>query len=119
MKYHYEDEDVKIIVFLNSKDNLIARVNISLKLNTSSFITIKGFVIWKSEWIHPKFQEQINFTPPRLYLYGKWSDIVFFEDKQKWFLLEEKIYLAYCKAKSEKDKKLIASEDINPDEIPI
>jgi hypothetical protein len=119
MKYHYEDENVKVSVFLINKDNIIARANISIKLNTSYFITIKGFVIWKSEWIHPKFQEQLNITPPRIYRFGKWVDIVFFESKNDWILLEEKIYSAYLKAKLEKDNKLIVNENINPDDIPI
>lgn len=119
MKYHYEDEDVKIRVFLNSKDNIIGRINIALKTSGSSFITIKGFVIWKSEWMHSKFQEQINITPPRLYRFGKWSDIIYFENKKDWYQIEEKIYSAYLKAKLEKDNKLIQNEDIKPEELPI
>ena len=119
MKYQYEDEDVKISIFLNAKDNIIARGNIALKINTSDFITIKGFIIWKSKWIHPKFQEQINITPPRLYRYGKWTDIIFFENKNYWSTLEDKIYSAYLKTKSEKDDKLKVNENVNPNEIPI
>lgn len=119
MKYHYEDENTKIIILIISKDNIIARANLSLKLNESSFITIKGFVIWKSKWLHPKFQEQINITPPRLFLYGKYSDIVYFENEREWYSIEEKIYSAFLKARIERDKKIIKNEDINPEEIPI
>lgn len=118
MKYHYEDEDTKISVYLKPKGNIMAQANVSLKIASQNFITIKGFVIWKSTWIDPRFQEQVNITPPRRYIKGTWLDLVFFENIVDWSQMEEKIYSAYFKAKSEEDKKLIKNEDVDPDGIP-
>lgn len=86
------DGDVKIKVLIKNKGKLLANANIAIETVTFGFITIKGFQIWSSTRFNERLQEAINITPPTKQAYGHFIQQVFFEDKDKWFGLEEKIY---------------------------
>ena len=117
MKYHYEDEDLKIIIFFPKKEGkLIANATIILKTVSYGLYTTKGFQIWHSSRFNERLQEPINITPPTKQISGRFLIQAFFEDKNKWYELENFIYSAYLKARQE---KTIVKEDINPNEIPI
>jgi hypothetical protein len=92
-----QEQEVKII--MKNIKNLIANANVVLQTDYGK-VTVKGFCIWSSKFIHPRFQEEINITPPSAMRFGRSFPYVFFEDKTMWESLEEKIYNAYCKEKN-------------------
>src|SRR3972149_8104473 len=99
------DEHVKIRVFIKDKGNLLANATISLETVYFGFITIKNFQIWRSQNLNSTGQENINIKPLQRNVYGKWLDRVFFEDTEKWYELEAKIYDAYFMARSKTNDK--------------
>ena len=109
--------DVKIKVFIKDKNNLIANANVSLNTLDFGFVTIKGFQIWRSNVFNQRLNEQINITPPTKQTFGRYTQQVFFEDKDKWYELEAKIYDVF---NNDRNKKLSKQsvEDINIDDIP-
>lgn len=109
-----DEEEIKINVSIpKKKSNLIAKATVTIKTSIFGYVTIKGFLIWQSEYIHPDFQEKLNITPPNQRIFSKYIPLVFFEDKQSWKLVESKIYDAYHSLSFNKNK-----EDINPEDIP-
>lgn len=113
-----DDEDVKIKIRFPKKDGkILARATIIVKTTAFGYIDLNGFIIWQSEHLHPLFQEAINITPPSIRKYAQYVKIVFVEEINKWQLLEQKIYDAYCLAKNSQVKKL--SQDVDPEDIPI
>lgn len=115
MKINNEDLKIKII-FPEKEGKIIANANIFIKTKSFGFITIKGFIIWNSSHLHPKFMEPINITAPAIRYGFKYVYTVYFENKNDWYRIEEEIYNEYNKEKNKKNKE---SEDVNPDEIPI
>src|SRR3989344_8502223 len=112
-----EMRDVKIKVFIKDKGNLIANANVSINTVLFSFVTIKGFQIWKSDRFNERLQEQVNITPPTKQTYGRYTPQVFFEDKNKWFELEQMVYDAF-NTERQKGNSKSASEEVNVDDIP-
>ena len=107
--------DVKITIIVKNKGNLLANANISLNTFEFDFVTIKGLQIWKSSRFNERLSEMINIKPPSIPKYGRYIDLVFFENEQKWYELELMIYEAF---NSECNKRSSKSEDVNVDEIP-
>ncbi len=95
-----ENEDVKITIFLKDSPKLLANATVSMETIYFGFVTIKGFQIWNSRIFNERIQEAINIRPPTIIVYGHPYQFVFFENEQKWFELESKIYDAFVKAKS-------------------
>jgi len=111
-----KNEDVRITIILkNSSNNLLANATISIETTYFGFVTIKGFQIWRSRVFNERLQEAINVKPPTIMPYGRPYQFVFFEDKQKWFELESKIYDSFVKIRD--ISKNDDSENINLDEI--
>lgn len=112
--------DLEVKIIPKNIKNLIANANIVLQTDYGK-VTIKGFQIWRSSFIHDRFQERINITPPCAMKYGKIFPYVFFEDKQSWLLIEEEIYNKYnLSKKNGTEKKTVQIEEtINPETIPI
>ncbi|KKQ89242.1 MAG: hypothetical protein UT12_C0019G0011 [Candidatus Curtissbacteria bacterium GW2011_GWC2_38_9] len=94
------DDDVKITVYLKDKNNLLANATVSIPTIEFGYVTIKDFLIWKSNNLNERLQEYINITPPTKQFYGRYHPGVFFEKKDCWYKLEEKIYDAYIKVKN-------------------
>ncbi|MFA5135889.1 MAG: hypothetical protein WC489_00670 [Patescibacteria group bacterium] len=120
MKYHYEDENIKIIIYFpNKKTALLANASVSIRTTTFGFYTTKGFQIWTSSLFNERLSEQINITPPKLKYFG-YKEITYVEDKKDWIELERLIYSAYQFARSEKERKQnMNTEIINPSDVPI
>lgn len=112
-----EMRDVNIKVFIKDKGNLIANSNVSINTVLFAFVTIKGFQIWRSDCFNERLQEKINITPPTRPAYGRYIPQVFFEDKNKWFELEQMIYNAFNTERLKKSLKQ-KTEDVNIDDIP-
>lgn len=110
------NEDVKIKVFLKDKGKLLANANIAIETVKFGFVTIKGFQIWSSPKFNERLQEALNITPPTKQAYGRFYQQLFFEDKNKWFELEEKIYSAYLNIRNAATAE---KEDISPDEVQV
>lgn len=110
------DGDVKIKVIIKNKGKLLANANICIETVKFGFVTIKGFQIWNSINLNERLQEGINITPPTKQAYGRFYQQLFFEDKNKWFKLEENIYSAYLKIRN---VAVLKKEDISPDEVPV
>ena len=103
--------DINIKITLKDKPNLLANATVSLNTITFGFVTIKNFAIWKSKHFNDRLQEAINITPPATRGF-KYTPIVFFETRDKWFDLEQQIYQAFNASRtSSKD------EDIYLDEV--
>lgn len=113
-----EMQDVKIKVYIKDKGNLIANANISVNTILFGFITIKGFQIWKSPHFNERLQEAINIQPPSKLVFGKYIIQVYFENRDKWFELEQMIYDAF-NSERRKNSSIHESEDVNTDEIPL
>lgn len=105
MKYHYEDENVKIsIIFPKIKGKLIANATILLKTAGFGIYTTKWFRIWHSPNFNDRLQEPINITPPTLNL-PFFPIVTYFENAKQWYEIERLIYSAYLKAVKERDEK--------------
>lgn len=114
------NEDVKIKVILKDKGKLLANANVAIETVKFGFVTIKGFQIWKSPRFNERLQEAINITPPTKPAYGHFITQLFFEDMNKWFELEEKIYGVYLSTRNDvSNVASLGKEDINPNEIPV
>ncbi len=103
------DENVNIKVFLKEGDSrLIATATVSVSTVDFGYVTIKGFQVWKSENLNGRLQEYINITPPTTMIKGGRIYLIFFEDREKWYGLEERIYDAFrlCKVKGKSKSNL-------------
>ncbi|MDP2672152.1 MAG: hypothetical protein Q8O68_01430 [Candidatus Daviesbacteria bacterium] len=106
------DNDIKITIQLKDKANLLANAIVSLNTIAFGFVTIKNFAIWKSNHFNERLQEAINITPPSKPAYGKHYPIIFFENKDKWFELEQQIYDAFSASRAG-----LNTEEIDLDEV--
>lgn len=104
--------DIKIKITLKDKPNLLANATVSLNTTAFGFVTIKGFTIWKSKYFNERLQEAINIKPPAQFAFGKYYPQVFFESRDMWFDLEQKIYEAFKTSGTHS-----SDEDIDVDEI--
>jgi len=95
------DGNVKIRIFIKNKNNLLANAIVSLETVYFGWITLKDFQIWRSKNLNNRLMEYINIKPLSRNIYGKWLERVYFEDQEKWFELEQRIYDAYFKALNE------------------
>ncbi len=111
------DENVKIKIYLKDKGNLLANVNVTIDTVEYGYLTVKGFQIWRSQKFNSRLQENINITPPRRKIYGAYIDLAFFDDVNKWYKLEARIYDAYHIAQTKKENKKVENEDIDPNDI--
>ena len=114
-----DDPELKITIILKEQENLIANAHVSIPTSVFGWISIKGFQIWHSSRLNERLQEKINITPPSRQIYGRYSQIVFFENKELWFKLESRIYEAYLKAIITSSEKSGLKENINPEDIPL
>ena len=108
-------EDIEIVIFIKNKGNLLANANLILKTSGFGNIVIKGLPIWKSSRLNERLQENINITPPSRQSYGRYIDLVFFENRKIWFEIERLVYSAYLK---KKNKTVIVNESVDPKDIP-
>ncbi|KKQ08913.1 hypothetical protein A3E66_04655 [Candidatus Daviesbacteria bacterium RIFCSPHIGHO2_12_FULL_37_16] len=99
------DGIVKIRIFIKNKNNLLANAIVSLETVYFGWITLKDFQIWRSQNLNNRLMEFINIKPLSRNIYGKWLERVYFEDQEKWFELEQRIYDAYFKAINEQGTK--------------
>ncbi len=116
------DADIKIFIFLkdNPKSRLIANATVCIDTLAFGNITIKYFQIWKSTLMNEKLQEAINIKPYAIKVFNaKYLPVLFFNDPKAWERIELRIYDAYCLAKSNKNRSISISEDIDPDDVPL
>ena len=85
---------VKVII--KNKDNLLANATVVLSTPFGK-VTIKNFQIWKSRIHNSRLGESINIVPTSN---GKYKQ-VFFEDTDKWFVLEKIIFNTFIKSKED------------------
>lgn len=106
---------IKIKIDLKeNKGNLLANAHVCIDTEFG-IVTIKYLQIWKSNFRNPRLQEYINIEPPSIKVYGSKIFFVFFENKDKWYELEEKIYDQFFSATH---KTSSINEDIDVNEIP-
>lgn len=99
------DGNVKIRIFIKNKNNLLANATVTLETVYFGFLTLKDFQIWRSQNLNNRLMEYINIKPLSRNIYGKWLERAYFEDPEKWYELESKIYDAYFKARNEQEAK--------------
>lgn len=107
------NEDVIINVSWKGKNNLLATANVCLATTLFGDLNIKGFTIWKSDLENKRLQEPINIKPPSVRSYGRYREVVFFEDENHWFEIERKIYGKFIEVRT----KIESEEEIDLDEI--
>jgi hypothetical protein len=82
-----------------------------------------GWKVLKSDRQHPKHQDFLWFQAPSYRLGSVWHEIVFIDDLELYEAVIEKIYDAYCLARSKdpnQDKEdENATEEVNLDDIKI
>jgi hypothetical protein len=82
-----------------------------------------GWKVLKSDRQHPKYQDFLWFQAPSYRLGSNWHEIVFIDDLGLYEAVIEKIYDAYCLARSkqpDRDKEdEIVAEEVNLDDIKI
>lgn len=106
------DNDIKIAITLKDKPDLLATAIVSLNTIDFGFITIHGFVIWRSKYLHSRLQEAINITPPSIRTFKHYAPIVFFENDKRWFELEQKIYDAFNAKRTNSNSEEIDLDDV-------
>lgn len=112
--------DINIKIILKEGTRLLANGNITITTVNYGLITIKNFQIWQSLNYNARLQQAINITPPTIRSrFGRFIQQVFFEDVQKWYLLEASICEEYLKVKKLNEVKKIGYEEVDIDEIPI
>ncbi|MFC1600531.1 hypothetical protein ACFL25_00440 [Patescibacteria group bacterium] len=111
-------EDVIVKVTLKDAPKMLATAIASIETVHFGVLNIKGIVVWKSDYPHPEFQENINITFPRINRFGKWYDQVFLEDSSKWRQLQSRIYDAYHLKRNQAGKEK-EGEEVNLDDIPL
>lgn len=111
-KKRMRDEDVKIKIVIKNKGNLLANATIHVSTYDYGFITIKSFQIWESHIFNNRLKDNVNIQPPGKVAYGHYYPHVFFEDTQRWYELEQEIYMAYLEKKNE-------SEEIDIDKVNV
>src|SRR5258706_1026998 len=111
-----KDEDLEIKITATKSDKISAYAAVKIQTTEFGTITLKRFVIWKSEFVHPRFQEKINITPPRMRGRHGYLDILFFENKEQWERVEGRIYDAYHKGVI---RYFGNEEKINPEDVPL
>lgn len=97
--------------------SLLANCDVTFETIDFGLITIKGFQIWKSNYLHPFFQEEINITPPTVRSNGKYVPLVFFEGAVKWEEIRERIYSEYHKEISKAGKEAANLDEVNLNDI--
>ena len=106
------DENVKIKIFPHYKKSLLVKATVTINTPVFGFVTIKGFIVWESRNKNERLGDKINITPPSLQAFGRYFPLVFFEDREKWFELEELIYTKF--------KEVAAGNiTVNPEEVPL
>lgn len=93
-------------------------VDVTFKLSQNDQkMTIKGFRVMKSKYMHSAFQEPINIVFPSVPPFFN-KPIIFIENKKFWGEFNEEIYSFYLKYKREASTSF-NDEYIDPDSIPI
>jgi hypothetical protein len=82
-----------------------------------------GWKVLKSDRQHPKHQDFLWFQAPSYRLGSVWHEIVFIDDLELYEAVIEKIYDAYCLARSKDPNQgkedEINTEEINPEDIEL
>lgn len=72
-----------------------------------------GWKVLKSDRIHSQFQDYIWIQAPSYKFLGKWNEIVFIDDSRLFEQVMEKIYDAYCLARSKNPNQGTENETVN------
>lgn len=99
---------VQIEIKLINKNNTLAAADLTLLLNLTGPVCIKGFLIFHSSRENPVLQANINVTAPAKAIYGKYRPQVFFSNKLRWEFLQKLIYEKYLSVKEEQLKKSLS-----------
>jgi hypothetical protein len=106
-------DDILVTIKMINKKKTLAQAIVVFR----NEITTKGWKIIESSFLHPQLQENIDIKPPSVFCYGRWLDLVFVENKDDFYFIQEKIYDAYKKEQAKSTNSNYAI-DIS-DEIPL
>jgi len=110
-------DDITVKIKLLKSETILAQATVVL----FDIWKEHGWKVLKSDRLHPKFQEYIWFQAPSYKFIGKWNEIVFIDDSKLFDEVIEKIYDAYCLARSKnpdqgKEEETV-TEKVNLDDI--
>jgi len=116
-------DDIQVKIKLVNSGNILAQATVIL----FGIWEEHGWKIIKSNWTHLKFGENIWIQPPSYQRSGKWTEIVFINNRAIYELVLEKIYDAYHLAKlrtppdqnptSAATQEIVRDEELDIDEI--
>lgn len=117
--------DIKVKIVLKEHKNMLARATVIF----FDVLETHGWRVMTSAYQHPQFGEQIWIQAPSFPVFKTHKEIVYINDKKTWELVNERIYDAFCMARSKKigtegmektdePKSTYPGEEINPDDIP-
>ena len=89
------EPNIDIKIYLTNKDKPLAKATVSLETIHFGPLTIKGFMIWRSDIFNERLGDNINITPPSVKSRFKYIKQIFFEDAVHWEIVEQRIYEAY------------------------
>lgn len=116
--------DIKVKLTLVEKEKMFARATVIF----FDVIETHGWRVMPSVHEHPQFGELIWIQAPSFKAFKNWKEIVYIPDKKAWELVNERIYDAFCMARSkktgtegveavEKPEATNLTEEVDPDEI--
>ncbi|MBI5452513.1 hypothetical protein HY945_03550 [Candidatus Gottesmanbacteria bacterium] len=108
-------DDITIKIKLLKSETMLAQATVIL------FGVWKehGWKVLKSDRPHPKHQDCLWFQAPSYRLGSGWHEIVFIDDLELYEAVIEKIYNAYCLAKSKQPDQGEKEEEINPEDVDL
>ena len=93
-------------------DEIEVKIKLSDKLDLKATavidfgdITIKGFRLSVSKHKNENLDSEMLYLQVPCFFAGKWREIVFINDKDKWKQIEKKVFEEYCKANKESVNK--------------
>ncbi|KKQ23744.1 MAG: hypothetical protein US40_C0007G0058 [Candidatus Roizmanbacteria bacterium GW2011_GWC2_37_13] len=112
-------DDITVKIKLLKSETILAQATIIL----SDVWKEHGWKVLKSDRLHPKFQEYLWFQAPSYKFMGKYWEIVFIDDNKLYEAVIEKIYDAYCLARSknptQNEKEETITEEVSLDDIDL
>ena len=99
-------DEIEVKIKLSDKPDLKATAIIDF-----GDITIKGFRLSVSKHKNENLDNEMLYLQVPCFFAGKWREIVFINDKDKWRQIEKRVFKEFCNAYKESENK---EDDIWP-----
>lgn len=110
-----ETNDIKVKIKLLKSETILAQATVIL----GNVWEEHGWKVLKSDRQHPRFQEFLWIQAPSYKFLGKYREIVFIDDLKLYEGVTEKIYDAYCLARSKQPNLGVKEEEIKTEDVDL